>query len=235
MNPRSLIVFALLAFTVNVAAQTAPADTPAKLLSAPTFVLPDDAREAGIGGKIVFTFTLDETGVVKDALPTAGPSFPCGTYPDAGFKHVFEAAQENVEASKFSPAIKDGVPVTSVVRMSVKLGDADVDYVVRKQKEAGIDYSSSEPITGKVLNGKALSMPAPTYPPEARKRKISGTVSIDLLIDEKGKVVAAGATGGPALLQPAARDAACGAKFSPTLLEGHPVKVHGTITYNFTL
>jgi len=53
------------------------------------------------------------------------------------------------------------------------------------------------------------------------------------LIDETGKVVSASAAGGHPLLQAAAVSAARGARFSPTLLSGQPVKVSGIITYNF--
>jgi protein TonB len=54
------------------------------------------------------------------------------------------------------------------------------------------------------------------------------------LIDEKGNVLSATAISGHPLLRAAAVEAARGAKFSPTLLSGQPVKVSGVISYNFT-
>jgi len=88
-------------------------------------------------------------------------------------------------------------------------------------------------ISGGVLNGKAVSLPKPAYPPAARAVRASGTVSVQVTIDENGHVVSASAVSGHPLLQQAAVAAARGARFSPTLLSGQPVKVTGVITYNF--
>lgn len=88
-------------------------------------------------------------------------------------------------------------------------------------------------ISGGVLNGKATSLPKPPYPPAARAVRASGAVSVQVLIDEEGRVVSASAVSGHPLLRAAAVAAARGARFSPTQLSGQPVKVNGVITYNF--
>jgi protein TonB len=89
------------------------------------------------------------------------------------------------------------------------------------------------PISGGVLNGKAISLPKPPYPPIARQARASGTVTVQVTIDENGNVISARAVSGHPLLQAAAVQAARSAKFSPTKLSGQPVKVTGVITYNF--
>jgi TonB family protein len=89
------------------------------------------------------------------------------------------------------------------------------------------------PISGGVLNGRAISLPQPAYPPIAKAANASGTVAVRVLIDEDGKVTEAQAVSGHALLRKAAEEAARNARFSPTQLSGHPVKVTGVITYNF--
>jgi len=89
------------------------------------------------------------------------------------------------------------------------------------------------PISGGVLNGKALSLPKPAYPPIAKAAHASGTVTVQVTIDENGSVISAHALSGHPLLQAVAVAAARGAKFSPTKLSGQPVKVTGVITYNF--
>ncbi|MEP6635635.1 MAG: TonB family protein [Acidobacteriota bacterium] len=89
------------------------------------------------------------------------------------------------------------------------------------------------PISGGVLNGKALSLPKPAYPPIARQAHASGTVVVQVTIDENGNVISARAISGHPLLQAVAVGAARGARFSPTKLSGQPVKVTGVITYNF--
>ena len=90
-------------------------------------------------------------------------------------------------------------------------------------------------VSGGVLNGKAISKPQPAYPPIAKAARASGTVTVQILVDESGRVVSASAVSGHPLLQQAAVAAARGARFSPTLLSGQPVKVSGVITYNFVL
>jgi protein TonB len=89
------------------------------------------------------------------------------------------------------------------------------------------------PISGGVLNGKAINLPKPPYPAIARAARAAGTVTVQVTIDESGKVISARAVNGHPLLQQAAVQAAYGARFSPTQLSGQPVKVTGVITYNF--
>ena len=93
---------------------------------------------------------------------------------------------------------------------------------------------SGKTISGGVLNGKAISLPKPAYPPIAKQAHASGTVVVQVVVDEKGNVVSARPVSGHPLLQAAAVSAARGAKFSPTKLNGKPVRVTGVITYNFT-
>jgi TonB family protein len=89
------------------------------------------------------------------------------------------------------------------------------------------------PISGGVLNGKAVSLVKPSYPPIAKAAHASGTVTVQVLIDENGKVVSAHAVSGHPLLQSAAVAAARASRFTPTRLSGQPVKVSGVIIYNF--
>jgi TonB family protein len=92
-----------------------------------------------------------------------------------------------------------------------------------------------KPISGGVLNGTAISLPAPLYPDAAKRMRTSGTVSVDVVLDETGKVVSASASSGPSILREAAVQAALRARFSPTKLSGQPVKVSGVINYKFAL
>lgn len=84
-----------------------------------------------------------------------------------------------------------------------------------------------------MLNGKALVLPKPDYPSAAKRNGAAGTVIVEVLIDESGKVISARPISGPPVLQSAAVQAARRAKFSPTTLSGQPVQVVGTITYSF--
>lgn len=82
-------------------------------------------------------------------------------------------------------------------------------------------------------NNLALSLPKPIYPQSAIKNKISSKVFVEVLIDEKGKVESAKAIGGDSAFWKAAEDAAKEALFIPSVVAGKPVKVTGSIVYNF--
>jgi VWFA-related protein/TonB family protein len=91
------------------------------------------------------------------------------------------------------------------------------------------------PISGGVLNSKAVSLPKPDYPSSAKSVGAQGRVVVELMVDETGKVVKARAISGHPLLQKAAVAAALQARFSPTMLSGEPVSIIGTISYTFLL
>ena len=91
------------------------------------------------------------------------------------------------------------------------------------------------PVSGGVLNGAAIYLPPPMYPETAKRMRTSGLVTVEVVIDESGKVISATAANGPSTLRESAIQAALRARFSPTKLSGQPVKVFGTISYKFSL
>ena len=86
-----------------------------------------------------------------------------------------------------------------------------------------------------VITGLATFLPKPLYPELAKKMHVQGSVSVQVLIDEYGRVVSAKAVSGSPFLTTEAQKAAMQARFSPTKLGDQPVKVSGVITYNFVL
>ena len=86
------------------------------------------------------------------------------------------------------------------------------------------------PIAGGMMNGKAIYMPLPDLQPN----QPTGVVMVQILIDEQGGVIEAKAVSGPPALHASAVNAARLARFMPTLLSGEPVKVSGTLSYNFS-
>lgn len=86
---------------------------------------------------------------------------------------------------------------------------------------------------GGVLQASATNRVEPEYPPLARAARISGAVVVEVTVDEEGAVIDARSISGHPLLKDAAVSAARQWKFSATRLEGAPVKVIGTITFNF--
>ncbi len=108
-------------------------------------------------------------------------------------------------------------------------GGINIDPVLVNGANAAPDAK----VNGGVLNGKALSLPKPTYSQEAKDAGASGEVEVKIVVDESGNVIWARAITGHPLLQKAAQDAAYQAKFPPTTVEGKPEKVAGILVYKF--
>jgi TonB family protein len=89
------------------------------------------------------------------------------------------------------------------------------------------------PVEAGNLNEKAIDLPAPVYPGEARKVHASGRVTVRIIVAETGKVLSVDVVSGPKELWLAAIEAARKARFNPTLVGDTAVKVTGTLTYDF--
>lgn len=96
-----------------------------------------------------------------------------------------------------------------------------------------VDPNNSGTISGGVVNGKAVNLVKPPYPAAAKAVRAAGAVNVQVTIDEQGNVISAQAVSGHPLLRAASVQAARASTFSPTLLQGQPVKVTGIIVYNF--
>ena len=96
-----------------------------------------------------------------------------------------------------------------------------------------ISTAKGEPIQGGVLNSKAIELPQPNYPEEARRARVAGKVIVRVIVDETGKVISAEIEDGPIPLRLPTLEAARKARFAPMLVAGQPVKVTGVITYIF--
>ena len=86
-----------------------------------------------------------------------------------------------------------------------------------------------------LVRGNAIVKVEPLYPASAKKMQAEGSVQVQVMISEEGRVIEATAVGGHPLLRVAAVDAARKWVFKRTLLNGIPVKVQSTLTFVFTL
>ncbi|HKP83618.1 MAG TPA: energy transducer TonB [Pyrinomonadaceae bacterium] len=116
----------------------------------------------------------------------------------------------------------------------------EVDKLIDKARERGeivlgtcLQDCGESAVEENLEAGRVLELPKPKYPAIARAAHVSGQVSVQLLIDVDGTVLEAVAVSGHPLLYGASVQAAKNARFSPTKLEGKPVKVAGVIVYNF--
>ncbi|MCC6327396.1 MAG: energy transducer TonB [Acidobacteria bacterium] len=209
------------------------ADSGPKLIGSATYSMPASAIEAEIGGDVTMAIRVESDGKPSRAVLISGPTWPCGKQPNDALRELSSTLSDTMMSLKFIPASKDGKPIEREIGLRIAL---------KNPKLLGLPSPSIDPVTGKpkikqisggVLNGKAILLEKPFYPAEARKNRDGGTVSVQVMIDEDGNVVRAGAVNGAPTLQWVSRDAACRSKFSRTTLKGEPVKVFGVITYNF--
>ena len=150
-----------------------------------------------------------------------------------------------VVTKKRARRARRGRSVVVTKPVPVIIGDRNVDAPPASGTDAAVDEPPPPPmprptprsgvISGGVLNGKAISKPAPAYPPIARAARAQGNVVVRIVVDEQGNVISASPISGHPLLQQAAANAVRQWRFSPTLLSGQPVKVTGVVTVNFTL
>jgi TonB family protein len=104
-------------------------------------------------------------------------------------------------------------------------------------EKAGGQGAQGEPALVAVgsLNGLARQRVTPNYPQIARAARVSGVVTVYLVVNEKGEVASIERAEGPLQLQQAATDAARRWRFNPTVVNGQPVRVSGYLSFNFAL
>lgn len=210
------------------------------------------------GGKLAFEpseityrsimYYLDENMMkMAQASPAPSPSsIPANSVANTNLEpKAASTTPQNSAAKKSSPSLPAAMLTSDKLK---NLGSAESAGV---KTNGGVQASSVQveseppppiptsrilkPVSGGVLNGTALSLPTPIYPETARRLRVAGLVTVDVVVDETGKVIAAQASSGPPTLRDAAEQAAMRARFSPTKLSGQPVKVSGTINYKFAL
>jgi hypothetical protein len=121
-------------------------------------------------------------------------------------------------------------------------GSNGMDKLVRETpppplpvKKEVVKPAEHRTISKGVINGQAAYLPHPVYSSIAKAAHASGLVTVQVLIDETGKVISAHALSGNPLLLRESVQAAYQARFTPTLLSNQAVKVSGIITYNFVM
>lgn len=156
-----------------------------------------------------------------------------------GLAAIYMSYRGSSELAKSEPTYSAPIEAPANVSSNVSSSNASAgNYAantVKPVRTPSTDAANDSPttISGGIVNGKAINLPQPPYPPAARAVRASGMVSVQVLIDVDGRVLSANAVSGHPLLRSAAVAAARSATFGPTLLAGKPVKVSGIITYNF--
>jgi len=314
-----ILIAAVLFSASVVSAQEQPVTAEAVFLSAaqptvqrlPLPEYPENAKLAGLGGRVSVAVTVDESGNVTSVDDATGPYPVCNSVTEPKVLALRAAAIKAAKKTTFKPAMGEqgaikvtgriayvftpignkpepqniltvvgaveddkspskeskpkeirqdrltmignaDVATTTTMNPNNKPGGVDSDTGYKRvetmrldpnYKSPSVDSGATTPVkigsaesksvSGGVLNGKASSLPKPIYPAAAKAVRAGGAVTVRVVIFEDGSMYSAQAVSGHPLLRHASETAACSSGFTPTLLQGNPVKVMGVITYNF--
>jgi len=89
--------------------------------------------------------------------------------------------------------------------------------------------------TKNLVVGRLLNRVSPFYPDDAKEQRIEGTVRLQAVIGEDGRVQSVQPVSGPQLLVGAALTAVREWRYGPTLYEGHRIQVQNDIRLVFRL
>ncbi len=87
----------------------------------------------------------------------------------------------------------------------------------------------------KVTNNLLISSVAPIYPPDAKRRHLTGTVVLQVVIGKDGRIAKIKQISGPDELASAAMTAVQQWVYRPFMLQGKPLEVDTQLTFNFNI
>jgi protein TonB len=157
----------------------------------------------------------------SNAKRSGNASKPASRANDSGDK------ASNTSSSTSSPAPSSSSPASQPSASSEKKTSGDT--------AGGSSAPGGQPVDVGSLIDKATQRINPLYPATARNVRVTGLVTVYLVVDENGAVAAVQRISGPQMLRQAAVDAARRWKFQPTVIDGQPARVAGYISFNFTL
>jgi len=204
---------------------------------------------------LAFTQAIDSNGLRATylSLPTPPAAVAPASPPDLPVRRTFRPTP--------TPALT--MP-TLIPKKIVQIKDEDAPDIGGAGVPGGIAGGEDGGVLGGVLGGMPSGPAAPPPPPSATKKtvrrvggdvkpprqlvrvnpvypaiaqiaKVEGTVEVDAVIDEEGKVVQARAVSGPPLLLAAALQAVLKWRYEPTYLDGMPVSIQMTVEVGFRM
>lgn len=234
-----------------------------KIVKMPTVNVPFEAEMSRLGGVVLAAVTVDRVGLVVSVDKVSGPDWVCDEVMRPDVIALREAARIGAADVLFEPSPTDisdhtqeiivfefprennspyGRSVYSFGKKSENDPKASVTVkrtaVVSSAKRSATnelipEIQTKGLISGGVMNGKAIHLENPKFPPTARVLNVVGNVGVTVIIDEEGKVFAASVTNGHPLLRLDSRNAACKSQFEPVKLSSTPVKVASVIVYKY--
>ncbi|HET6647519.1 MAG TPA: TonB family protein [Pyrinomonadaceae bacterium] len=190
---------------------------------------PASARADGVSGTVTVRVQVNQNGRVILARSSAGDW------------RLRAAAVEAAQKATFSPdklAAGDRAWSGTITYNFIAptetpaLAESTVPANSNESPSPAAEVNSDNPVVGGPLAGAENNVPRPAYPENARRRGVSGAVTVVVRVNRAGRVISWRTLEGDSQLRAAALKAAKQATFSPSKLPGTG-EVVGTITYNF--
>lgn len=122
-----------------------------------------------------------------------------------------------------------------IVLLLINLWVTSMTEALARQNQSDKPRVPKIVMASQFMQDSAIKRKDPEYPPLAKQQAIDGPVVVEVTLDEGGNVIASRAVFGHPLLTEAAVKASREWKWNPTLLRGEPVKVIGSVVFNFDL
>ncbi|MFY9223693.1 MAG: energy transducer TonB [Blastocatellia bacterium] len=183
---------------------------------------PRAAKEQNVEGDVIVQITIDEEGKVSNARAMSGHELLVDAAVEAAKQWTFKPTKLNDHDVKVSGILTFRFKLGSLAATTTSLGESQTDENIIKRSEG-------------VIRGLATNRVSPEYPRAAKEQNVEGDVTVQIIINEEGKVVSAKATSGHELLQDVSVTAAKGWTFKPFELEGKPTRVSANLSFRFKL
>jgi TonB family protein len=193
-----------------------------------------DERAAEVGGAM-------EYGRCLLRLATRMVCLPAGTPHTIGIFDGKTLERRLMRLKNREVEIKGGRRIAALFACAVLAGATCVSALALHMNvdAAAAPDAKSNPkfvhVSPSVMQGNVLSKVMPKYPPEAKKKRIQGKVTLDATISEQGDVEDLKVASGPEALRQSALDAVKQWKYRPFLLNGQPIAVKTTINVIYSL
>jgi TonB family protein len=171
-KPKNLVILVVMGMAPLLSAQYIrignPGAIPNGAVSPPTILksafalYTDDARSRGIEGTVTIEALVSEAGQIRSMRILKGLGFG-----------LDEVALASVQGWEFSPATRDGIPVSVVAQI-------DVQFSLRS--------ANALRIGGAVIPPTVISKVDPHYTDEARLARLQGTVVLQAVVKSDGTV-----------------------------------------------
>lgn len=170
--------------------------------------------------------------VVTQPVANTSTSPKSSSAPAKGGQKADDSAQKASKKSRQQTQTAANAAPTTAVPNNTQPPAQQPDAAQRPEGGASM---ASAPVAVGSLAQRAKQKVSPTYPSIAKAGRVTGVVTVFIVVNEKGEVETVQKLEGPLQLQQAAADAARRWRFNPTVIDGQPVRVTGYLSFNFSL